>query len=256
MRNVIYKDPAMYFRDVAEVHAGVYDYSVSRFVSTGHPITYRCAHHGYITQRAGHHLDGSGCPKCARTPSDAAGVKQRAAALRELRAEKAAAHAELVAAAKREPENPAATAHLLGVFTTADGAVLADGVRQDTARRDGYRMVNALGRKYLAHRIVWLITTGSWPSIIDHIDGDRGNNRIDNLRSVDAKCNMQNRYTAQRHKASKLPIGVYSRGRRFRACIRLEDGTQKNLGTFDTPELAHAAYLGAKAIYQIGATHV
>jgi len=260
MRNVIYKDPAEFFRAVDAIHAGAYDYTNSVYVSTGHTITYQCPTHGSVTQRAGHHLDGSGCPRCnlgmGPKALPALAAKERARTMRAARRHEAEQHAHLAALARREPEHAEVTAYIIGNLRQADGGVFAGNTRVDVERADGYRIVNLLGRKYLAHRLVWLLTTGAWPSTIDHVDGDRGNNTPANLRSVDAKLNAQNRYAPAQAKGGGLPIGVYARGRRFRACIRRDDGVQISLGTFDTPELAHAAYLGAKAIYQTGATHV
>jgi HNH endonuclease len=51
------------------------------------------------------------------------------------------------------------------------------------------------GKLYVASRIAWLMYYGEWPSqLIDHIDGDRMNNRIRNLRDVSHTVNMNNRY--------------------------------------------------------------
>jgi hypothetical protein len=52
-----------------------------------------------------------------------------------------------------------------------------------TIAPDGYRRVMIDGKRYLVHRLAWLMTTGSWPvQMLDHIDHIRSNNRIANLR--------------------------------------------------------------------------
>ncbi|MFN3833410.1 MAG: HNH endonuclease signature motif containing protein [Allorhizobium sp.] len=60
----------------------------------------------------------------------------------------------------------------------------------------GYRR-GRVGKRYLlAHRVIWLLHTGSWPAgDIDHIDGVRTNNRLQNLRAVTRQQNMRNQKT-------------------------------------------------------------
>ena len=61
----------------------------------------------------------------------------------------------------------------------------------------GYMMVGVDGSRYLAHRLAWLYTYGEWPKQdIDHIDQDKANNRIANLRDVSRSANNQNRSAA------------------------------------------------------------
>jgi hypothetical protein len=58
---------------------------------------------------------------------------------------------------------------------------------------EGYRRVKIKGRMYLVHRLIWKLTYGVWPSYeIDHIDGDRLNNKLSNLRDVPKAMNQRN----------------------------------------------------------------
>lgn len=58
----------------------------------------------------------------------------------------------------------------------------------------GYISVRVLGKLYYLHRLVWFMHNAAWPdNCIDHIDGDRGNNCIDNLRDVTQAENNANR---------------------------------------------------------------
>lgn len=81
----------------------------------------------------------------------------------------------------------------------------------------GYWVVNIGNVHHRAHHIVWRVVHGYWPSEIDHIDGDRTNNCISNLREVTRAENRRNvRLTAK----SKFPChGIYEQRGRFFACI-------------------------------------
>lgn len=81
------------------------------------------------------------------------------------------------------------------------------------------RMGNKLVR-LLYHRAVWLLATGCWPHMeIDHIDGDRRNNAIGNLRLVTSSENHRNAYyKAKANPDTGLP-GVSPYGREYRASV-------------------------------------
>jgi len=117
-----------------------------------------------------------------------------------------------------------------------------------TTQSCGYRQIGVNGRRILAHRIAWAISIGEWPaSQIDHINGIRDDNRILNLREATPGQNNQNQRRAKSHSKSGF-LGVYFRADRgqWQADIRI-DGKNKYLGRFATAELAHSAYLAAKA---------
>lgn len=59
-------------------------------------------------------------------------------------------------------------------------------------RSNGYKATTIFGVPWLAHRVAWLIHYGYLPDEIDHINGDRTDNRITNLRSVTRKENLRN----------------------------------------------------------------
>ena len=60
-------------------------------------------------------------------------------------------------------------------------------------RANGYRYITVNGRSYLAHRLAWALMNGSFPSNdIDHIDRDRANNAISNLRPATRAMNNVN----------------------------------------------------------------
>jgi hypothetical protein len=109
----------------------------------------------------------------------------------------------------------------------------------------GYRVIGVDGVRYYAHRLAWFYVYGIWPSKdTDHINGNRDDNRISNLRVVDRTTNMENFRKAVRNTVSGF-LGVKVDKKRFAATIHVA-GKKKYLGMFDTAQEAHQAYLEAK----------
>lgn len=97
------------------------------------------------------------------------------------------------------------------------------------------------GRLYQAHRIAWLLMTGQWPSqLIDHRDGDRGNNRASNLRNCEQSQNSCNRHIVSGRCRHKGVYFVAVRGK-YAAQIKVK-GVSFWLGLHDTESAAAAAY--------------
>ena len=118
----------------------------------------------------------------------------------------------------------------------------------------GYVSIGVDRDLHRAHRLAWLYVYGEWPKHdIDHINGNRSDNRIANLRDVTRTVNLQNIRSAHKDKQSATPLGVYADKKKWAAAIRV-NGERCRLGTFDTPEEAHAAYLDAKRKYHEGCT--
>ena len=104
---------------------------------------------------------------------------------------------------------------------------------------NGYRAIQIEGKLYRAHRLVWKYHYGKDPKeFIDHIDGNRLNNNIENLREA---TNQQNNFNKATHKNNKLGIkGVIKYGNKYRAAIII-NGKNKHLGMFNTIEEARLA---------------
>lgn len=122
-----------------------------------------------------------------------------------------------------------------------------------TKKSNGYLQICIDGQLYKAHRLAWLLHYGEWPKEnIDHINGDRSDNRISNLRDVDQFINMQNQRKGSSRNKSGL-LGVSPWKGRWKAEIFVS-GKKKYLGLFDTANEAHAAYLNEKRGAHAGCT--
>lgn len=96
----------------------------------------------------------------------------------------------------------------------------------------------------LGHRLAWYLYYGDLPiNSIDHIDGNKSNNRIDNLRDVTNQQNHWNRTTAKGYYLHKSV-------NKFCATITINK-KNKHLGCFNTEQDAHNAYLKAKETYHV-----
>jgi hypothetical protein len=108
----------------------------------------------------------------------------------------------------------------------------------------GYILCNiGTGEKIIsvaAHQLAWFLYHNEVPNVIDHIDRNKTNNRIINLRNVNLQINQFNRVCKgyRFHKRDKV----------WTAHISL-NSKQKHLGSFKTEEEARQAYLNAKKIY-------
>ena len=104
----------------------------------------------------------------------------------------------------------------------------------------GYIHIGVNGKQYKAHQLAWLYHYGEIPSgEIDHINCDKQDNRIKNLRVVSSTINALNKRSSK---------GVYRHQSKYRARIKL-NGKHLHLGLFETEELAKQAYLTAKKQY-------
>lgn len=120
----------------------------------------------------------------------------------------------------------------------------------------GYVRVCVDGKQISAHRLAWFWMTGDWPpQDIDHIDGNRSNNAWANLRHVDRSTNLENIRSAKSHNKSTGLLGAYHSPTAGRFVSRIQvRGKTINLGSFETAEEAHAAYLSAKRQHHKGGT--
>jgi hypothetical protein len=117
----------------------------------------------------------------------------------------------------------------------------------------GYMRVGIDKKNYRAHRLAWLLHTGAFPVYdIDHIDGNKANNAIANLRDVPSYVNKQNRQRPNKGNALGF-LGVTSNHGGFSARI-YKNGQRIHIGNYSTPEEAHAVYLEHRRREYVGNT--
>jgi hypothetical protein len=110
---------------------------------------------------------------------------------------------------------------------------------------NGYRQIRVDRVKYRAHRLAWLYVHGVWPQEqMDHLNGDRADNRLENIRPATSGENMQNLRGPKRNNTTGF-LGVRKHGSRYRADIKT-NGKRELLGVFATAAMAGDAYLTAK----------
>lgn len=123
----------------------------------------------------------------------------------------------------------------------------------------GYWVIGVHCRYVVAHRLAWLYVTGEWPKHeIDHIDGNRLNNKIANLRDVPSFMNKQNERSARTGNSSGY-LGVYKikGSEKWRAEISFGSRANRKrlqVGNFNSPREAHQAYLEMKRKLHAGNT--
>lgn len=114
----------------------------------------------------------------------------------------------------------------------------------------GYVEIGIGGRSYRAHRLAWLFVYGEWPTgMLDHIDGDRANNAIMNLRDVTNQTNAQNRHEVSSSKVTSQYLGVTwnAANQCWMAQIGI-DGKNLYVGQYATEHDAYIAYLHTKKL--------
>lgn len=133
---------------------------------------------------------------------------------------------------------------LTGIFTwinpTGKRAKAGDKLGSNT--KTGYFDTQIFGQRYYLHRLAWLYVHGVMPSKhIDHINGDKSDTRIINLRECDRSQNLQNTKKRTDNTSGYKGVSWHKQLQRWavRACI---NGKYKHLGLFHDIEEARQCY--------------
>lgn len=138
----------------------------------------------------------------------------------------------------RSPEVFAEGLHGREHQANAWNAKCANKLADEVLTTNGYRAVRIFKRRYMAHRIIWLMRHDRWPpDQLDHIDGDRANNRLANLREVDKFGNMRNQRLRDDNTSGICGVYWSTAANKWQAYIRV-DGKMRYLGVFASLEAA------------------
>jgi len=129
------------------------------------------------------------------------------------------------------------------IWKVTKGSKAAKGRVAGGRGQNGYFYIRVDYVLYTRHRLIWAYHNG-WPEDrtleVDHVNREKGDDRIENLRLVTAGKNQEN---------NNAKGYCYDRNRdKYKAGIKV-NGKTVNLGRFDTQEEARAAYIAAKLKY-------
>lgn len=129
------------------------------------------------------------------------------------------------------------TGHFRSLITAPRKATLG------TKTKYGYIRFSVDGIAYMAHRLAWLYVYGSWPADeTDHVNGNRSDNRIANLRAATKSENLANSRRAKNNTTGFKGVDFSKRRGLWRARIGYH-GRSLLIGHFETAAAAHAAYI-------------
>lgn len=146
-------------------------------------------------------------------------------------------------------ESTGALTHLLSTSSGLQGEIAT------FAHSRGYLSVCIGKKQLLAHRVIYLMKTGQWPSEhIDHINHIKHDNRWENLREVEQETNNRNMPNQANNTSGVLGVSLHKPTGKYRAYISVK-GKAKHLGLFGSVEAATAAREDANALYRYHDNH-
>jgi hypothetical protein len=135
---------------------------------------------------------------------------------------------------------------LISLFEYKDGSLIwkADHGKNKTMGRiagcktsDGYTRIRINNRLYLAHRLIWIFHHGYCPKILDHINGKRYDNRIENLRAATRSNNGMNAQLSKKNSSGIKGVSWHKASNKWRVSLSIA-GHNTHIGCFDDIDLA------------------
>lgn len=143
------------------------------------------------------------------------------------------------------------------LLSYCDGALYWKSTRSSSAKSGnkagiigstGYLQTKIDGKRCMVHRVIFLMFHGFTPEFVDHIDNNKLNNRIENLRAASKAQNGHN--VGIRSTNTSGAKGVYWKKQDKKWCVRVRfDGKRKFLGLYDDLELAELVAIEARNKY-------
>jgi hypothetical protein len=130
---------------------------------------------------------------------------------------------------------------------TTNGRAKA-GTYSGSVNKAGYLRTVVFGRMYYNHHLVWYMHYEVWPKALDHINGEKQDNRIENLRECTASQNSFNQRVKKTNTTGVKGVGWRPDKKKFRARI-IVDGKELCLGHFKTLEEAEGVVREARTTY-------
>jgi len=115
-------------------------------------------------------------------------------------------------------------------------------------RKDGYVNIRINNKNYKAHRLVFAFHHDYMPEFIDHIDGNKANNKIENLRGVNHAQNLQNQKLRIDNKSGTKGVSWHKIAKKWRVQI-IANKNVYHLGLFEDFELASLVAQEARDMY-------
>lgn len=112
-------------------------------------------------------------------------------------------------------------------------------------RLDGYKKVGISGKTYLIHRLIYMLHYGNMPDYVDHINGNRADNRIENLRAATKSQNCQNQKIPSNNKSGIKNVCWNKRLNKWCVQLKVKNKTL-NIGYFKDLELAELVAIEAR----------
>ena len=129
------------------------------------------------------------------------------------------------------------TGHFTQILRTSQRVKVGDRAGSQDPR--GYRLINICGRREWEHRLVWLYIYGVFPDFdIDHINGNKSDNRLCNLRAASRSENNCNSVIRSDSTTKYRNVHLFKRTGKYQVQVRF-NGKRYNGGYYDTAEQAN-----------------
>lgn len=146
---------------------------------------------------------------------------------------------------------------LTQIFDYKDGYLYRKNIRKSGIKagslvgfknNNGYLQATINRKKYLVHRLIFLMHHGFLPNEIDHINNIPTDNRIENLREATRAQNCQNQKLTNNNKSKVKNVTWRSDSKTWRVTLRV-NGVTKNFGSFKDLELAELVAQEARSLH-------